>query len=63
MEAIGSWGQYFDRIATELSGSYVLGIEVEPSDRNGRPHQVSVKVKRRGVDVRARAQYVIPRDK
>jgi len=59
MEAIGTWGQYFDRIVTELSGSYLLGIEVEPADRNGRPHEVSVKVNRRDVDVRARRQYVI----
>ena len=63
MEAIGTWDQYFDRIVTELSGSYLLGIEVEPTDRNGRPHQMSVKVNRRGVDVRARARYVIQPDK
>jgi len=59
MEAVGTWGQYFDRIVTELSGAYLLGIEVEPADRNGRAHQVSVKVNRRDVDVRARLQYVI----
>jgi VWFA-related protein len=62
MESVGTWDQYFDRIVTELSGSYLLGIEVEPTDRNGRPHQVSVKVTRRGVDVRARTRYVIPPD-
>jgi hypothetical protein len=59
MEAVGTWGQYFDRIVSELSGAYLLGIEVESADRNGRPHQVSVKVNRRDVDVRARRQYVI----
>jgi VWFA-related protein len=63
MEAIGTWDQYFNRIVTELSGSYLLGIEVEPADRNGRPHNVSVKVNRRGVDVRARTRYVIQPDK
>jgi VWFA-related protein len=63
METIGTWDQYFDRIVTELSGSYLLGIEVEPTDRDGRPHQVSVKVDRRGVDVRARKRYVIQPDR
>jgi len=59
MEAIGTWDQYFDRILTELSGSYLLGVEVEPADRDGRPHSVSVKVNRKGVEVRARKQFVI----
>jgi VWFA-related protein len=63
MEAIGTWDRYFDRILTELSGSYLLGIEVEPADRDGRPHQVSVKVQRGGVGIRARAKYVIQPEK
>jgi len=63
MEAIGSWDAYFNRIVTEMSGAYLLGIEVGPADRDGRPHNVSVKVKRAGVSVRARTQYVIPADK
>ena len=60
VEAIGAWDQYFDRVLTELAGSYLLGIEVEPADRDGRPHAVSVRVRRDGVAVRARANYVIP---
>ena len=59
MHAVGTLDQYFDRVAAELSGSYLLGIEVEASDRDGRPHQVQVKVNRKDVDVRARKQYVI----
>jgi choline dehydrogenase-like flavoprotein len=48
-------------VAAELSGSYLLGIEVETADRDGKPHRVQVKVNRNDVDVRARKQYVIER--
>jgi VWFA-related protein len=53
----------FDRVVTEMSGSYLLGIEVEPGDRDGKPHAVDVKVNRRGVEVRARRRYVIEPEK
>jgi len=43
MEAIGTLDQYFDRVAAELSGAYLLGIEVEPGDRDGRPHRVQLR--------------------
>jgi VWFA-related protein len=56
---IGTLDQYFDRVVTELSGSYLLGIEVASADRNGRTHQVEVKVTRQGLDVRARKRYLI----
>jgi hypothetical protein len=44
-----------------MSGAYLLGIEVAPDDRDGRPHRVEVKVVRTGLEVRARKQYVIER--
>jgi len=59
IEAVGSVDQYFERVATELSGSYLIGIEVEEKDRDGKPHSVRVEVRRRAVEVRARRQYVI----
>jgi VWFA-related protein len=59
IEAVGSVDQYFERVATELSGSYLIGIEVEEKDRDGKPHRVQVEVRRRAVEVRARRQYVI----
>ncbi|HPK72225.1 MAG TPA: hypothetical protein PLN93_09815 [Vicinamibacterales bacterium] len=59
VEAIGAWDQHFDRVLAELSGSYLLGVEVEPADRDGRPHNVTVRVRRDGTAVRARAKYVI----
>ncbi len=46
----------FDRIAHELSGQYLLTFETEPSD-SGR-HGIQVKVKRDGLDVRARREFV-----
>ena len=59
IEAVGSVDQHFERVATELSGSYLIGIEVEDRDRDGKPHRVQVEVRRRAVEVRARRQYVI----
>jgi VWFA-related protein len=59
MDVVGTYDKYFDTIVTELSGAYIVGIEVQASDRDGRTHQVSVKVNRKGADVRARNHYVI----
>jgi VWFA-related protein len=59
MLGVGTLDQYFDRVVTELSGSYLLGVEVAPSDRDGRAHLVNVTVNRAGLEVRARKRYVI----
>jgi hypothetical protein len=53
----------FERVATEMAGSYLLGIEVTTSDRDGRPHLVAVKINRPGLEVRSRKQYVIEPEK
>jgi len=63
LRVVGTVEPVFDRVATEMSASYLLGIEVTAADRDGRPHQVEVKLTRPGLDVRARRQYVIPRPK
>jgi len=57
--AIGTMDQYVDRLITELSGSYLLGIDVPPTESDDHPHEVNVRVTRPGVVVRARRQYVI----
>ncbi len=49
----------FERLALELSGYYLLGFEPDPADRNGRSHDISVGVRRRGVTVRSRRQFSI----
>jgi VWFA-related protein len=54
-------GDYaFERVLRETSAYYLLSVEVEPADRDGRPHYISVSVNVRGADVRSRAMVVIP---
>ena len=49
----------FQRLALELSGYYLLGFEPDHADRNGRPHDISVGVRRARVTVRSRRQFSI----
>jgi VWFA-related protein len=51
----------FDRVLRETSSYYVLGVEGTEADRDGRPHAIRVRVKRRGAEVRSRSEVVIPR--
>jgi VWFA-related protein len=55
----GEFEPAFDIVSRELAGSYLLGVEVEPADRDGNPHRVDVRVGRPGVSIRSRRQYVI----
>ncbi len=63
VHVIGKIESAFDRVATEMSGSYLLGIEVEAADRDSKSHDVQVKVNRPGLEVRARRRYMIEPDK
>jgi VWFA-related protein len=56
----GNGDQAFDRVLTELSGYYLLGVEPAESDRDGRTHQIQVKVTQRDATVRGRAWVVVP---
>jgi VWFA-related protein len=49
-------GESFDRLAAELAGTYVLTFQTEPSD-TGR-HSLRIGMKRSGLDVRARREFV-----
>ena len=49
----------FARIDSELSGYYLLGVEADPSHRDGRPHAIKVDVTRGGVTVRSRRQLIV----
>jgi hypothetical protein len=51
----------FARIDAELSGYYLLGIEADPSTRDGKPHGIKVDVERSGVTVRSRRQVIANR--
>ena len=49
------------RIALETSASYLASFEPEPSERNGKPHRLEVRVTRPDVTVRAGTQVPIAR--
>ena len=50
----------FERLSSELSGYYLLGFEPGGRDRDGLPHDITVRVRRPGVTVRSRRQFTIP---
>jgi VWFA-related protein len=49
----------FSRLDLELSGYYLVSFEPDLVDRDGKPHEISVKVSRPGVYVRARQQFKV----
>jgi VWFA-related protein len=58
---IGGAGEgVYDRISRELSGHYLLRLEPEATDRDGREHELRVTVARKGLQVRARGRLRIP---
>jgi VWFA-related protein len=52
----------FERIEAEISGQYLLGVESNPLDKDGKPHSIGVSVNRRGVTVRSRRQLTMRPD-
>ncbi len=54
----GTGALLFDRIAAELSGYYLLGVESDGKDKDGKPHPIRVEVPRKGALVRSRRQFV-----
>jgi tetratricopeptide (TPR) repeat protein len=56
-EVTGSGENPFKRLAAEISGYYLIGVEPEASDRDGKPHQIRVEVNRPGLTVRARREF------
>ncbi|MGE3513283.1 MAG: VWA domain-containing protein, partial [Vicinamibacterales bacterium] len=50
----GAGSGIFERIESELSGYYLLGVESAPTDKDGAPHPIRVDVARRGTTVRFR---------
>ena len=51
----------FDRIESELSGYYLLGVESAIADKDGKPHPIRVAVTRRARSVRSRRQLITHR--
>ena len=60
LPVIGSADAPFQRIARELLGYYLVGFEPLPTDRDGKSHDIRVKVKREKVSVRSRGLLSIP---
>jgi VWFA-related protein len=57
---VGGGDYAFERVVRETSAYYLLGVEPITADRDGKPHQLKVKVDKRGVTVRNRQWVVIP---
>jgi Ca-activated chloride channel family protein len=49
----------FTRVVDELHGQYLLGFA--PPDRDGKRHKIEVRVATRGLEARARKNYVAPK--
>jgi hypothetical protein len=45
----------------ETSAYYLLGVEPQDADRDGRVHRIQVKADARNSSVRSRASVVIPK--
>ena len=58
----GNGASAFDRLSTELSGYYLLGITPTDEDRTGRERRLRVDVTREGLSLRARPNFVIRED-
>jgi VWFA-related protein len=50
----------FDRVLRETASSYLLGIEPDQADRNGKPHAIRVEVKVPNAQVRSRREFTLP---
>jgi VWFA-related protein len=56
---VGTGEQIFERLASELSAYYLLGVEQRPSDSKGDRHRIDVDVRRRDVTIRSRQAFVL----
>jgi len=49
-----------ERVVSETSAVWLLSFEPESDDRDGKPHDIRVKVGRPGVEIRARPRFLVP---
>lgn len=54
-QGVGTAAGVFERIATEITNFYELGLDFEPGDADGNPRELKVKVVRAGLSVRSRS--------
>ena len=50
-----------DRMVREMSAYYLLGVEVDDVDRDGKAHLIQVKVNAKNSEIRNRASVIIPK--
>jgi VWFA-related protein len=50
----------FERVAREISASYILGVEPASSDADGKAHKIQVRVRRPNIEVRSRTEFIAP---
>ncbi len=60
LEETAALGPTFTRVAQELHSQYVLGFA--PQNRDGKLHELEVRLKPRGMRARARRSYIAPSD-
>jgi VWFA-related protein len=56
----GTGDNAFTRVLRETAAYYLLGIEPDARDRDGKPHVLRIRVTRRGATVRGRTHVLIP---
>lgn len=57
-DVVGKPENLFERIESEISGYYLVAVESDPRDRDGKSHPVRIDVPRRGAQVRSRRQLL-----
>ena len=55
----GTGETIFDRLASEISAYYLLGVEQKANDREGARRRIDVQVGRRGAIIRSRQAFVL----
>jgi Ca-activated chloride channel family protein len=55
-------GKIYDRILDELGGQYVLGYSSDDTRHDGKFRKLRVELKRRGLKIRHRPGYLVPKD-
>ena len=56
---VGTGEQIFDRLASEISAYYLLGVEQRPGDERDERRRIDVEVRRRDVTIRSRQAFVL----
>jgi len=51
-DLVGTGTSVFERLSAELSGYYLLGVEPDPRDQDGKPHSIRVDIGRSGLTIR-----------